>query len=505
MEALFKTVNIGKSYSGNSVLRNINMEIYSGEVVGLIGENGAGKSTLLKIISGAEKPSTGTMEMNKKNYLCSSIIESNKHGVGMVFQEQSLIGNLTIAQNIYLGRENKYSKLGIVNWAKMNRDAKKALERIDMGNLDPSKKVRDIDFATRQMVEIAKVLDIVSQNNEKSLILLDEPTTVLSNNEIDKLFKQIQNMKEMGNGIIFISHRLDEVLKITDRIYVFKDGDNTAVLDTKDADEYILYEKMVGKSTTGEFFSIDMQKEAEEEVVLKVDNLSKFGVFNNISFELKKGEVLGFAGVEGSGKESLCEVLCGDDDFTSGEMIFFGKKCNFRSPYDALKNGILCVPKERRDEGIIGILSIADNIFISSLDRIAKLGIVSQKQIDKLSEYWVKTIGIKCFSIKNRINQLSGGNAQKVIFARALESKAPILILNHPTRGVDIGAKEEIYKLIRDITNRGISVILLGDTLDECIGLSSRIIVLKDGLINGEFQCPKDNKPSQLDIVKKMM
>lgn len=254
MEALFKTVNIGKSYSGNSVLRNINMEIHSGEVVGLIGENGAGKSTLLKIISGAEKPSTGTMEMNKKNYLCSSIIESNKHGVGMVFQEQSLIGNLTIAQNIYLGRENKYSKLGIVNWAKMNRDAKKALERIDMGNLDPSKKVRDIDFATRQMVEIAKVLDIVSQNNEKSLILLDEPTTVLSNNEIDKLFKQIQNMKEMGNGIIFISHRLDEVLKITDRIYVFKDGDNTAVLDTKDADEYILYEKMVGKSTTGEFF-----------------------------------------------------------------------------------------------------------------------------------------------------------------------------------------------------------------------------------------------------------
>lgn len=505
MNPLFKTINIGKVFSGNYVLKNIDIEIYRGEVVGLIGENGAGKSTLLKIISGVEKPSDGYMLMNDKPYSPHSILDSNKHGVGMVFQEQSLIGNLTIAQNIYLGREKKYSNFGIINWTKMNRDAKNALKNLDMGYLEPSKKIRDIDFATRQMVEIAKVLNIVSENSDSSLILLDEPTTVLSNKEIDKLFEQIKKMKERGNAIIFISHRLDEVLKLTDRIYVFRDGNNTAVMETKSANELILYEKMVGHSTTGEFFSTHLQNEPKDEAVLKVNNLNKFGVFNNISFELKRGEILGFSGVEGSGKEILCDVLCGDDYFTSGEIILFGNNKIFKTPNDALRSGILCVPKERREDGMVSMLSISDNIVISSLDKISKFGIVFSKKIFDIANYWVKTIAIKCFSVKDRIGQLSGGNAQKVIFARALQSQAPILILNHPTRGVDVGAKEEIYKIIRDITNRGVSIILLGDTLDECIGLSNRIIVLKDGIINGEFLCHKDNKPSQLDIVQKMM
>ncbi|HCR43308.1 MAG TPA: sugar ABC transporter ATP-binding protein [Ruminococcaceae bacterium] len=504
-ELLFETKGIGKTYGTNTVLHDIDMKVYSGEVIGLIGENGAGKSTLMKLICGAEKPSMGSMYLRGEEYHSNSILESNHQGIGMVFQEQSLVGALTIAQNIFLGREKKYSKAGFVNWAAMNQDAKKTLGQVGL-NFDPNKKVRDLDFAARQMVEIAKVLNVVTESAEgHAVILLDEPTTVLSNEEIENLFKQIERMKKEGNAVIFISHRLDEVLKVTDRIYVFKDGACTADMNTKDADESVLYEKMVGRSTTGEFYHEDRQTAPSDDVVLEVNDLSLFGIFNHVGFKLKKGEVLGLCGVEGSGKEALCSVLMGDEGQTSGTMSMDGREVTFKNPCKARRSGIICVPKERRDEGIIGILSISDNIVISHMEQISSRGYVSGKKMKKISSDWVQKLKIKCVSINDRINQLSGGNAQKVIFARALESGCHILILNHPTRGVDVGSKEEIYSLIRDITEKGNSVILLGDTLDECIGMSSRIIVLKDGVISGEFDFPAGEKPSQFDIVKMMM
>ena len=504
-EKLFETEGIGKVYGTNTVLHDINIDIYGGEVIGLIGENGAGKSTLMKLISGVEKPSMGTMQLRGKEYQCGSILEANRLGIGMVFQEQSLVGNLTIAQNIFLGREKKYSKGGFVNWPSLNRDAKQAISQVGL-DLDPGKKVRDLDFATRQMIEIAKVLNVVTEAaSGHAIILLDEPTTVLSDQEINELFEQVKRMKEAGNAVIFISHRLDEVLKITDRIYVFKDGACTAAMETKDADEGLLYEKMVGRSTTGEFYKENRQTEPTDQVVMEVKDLSLFGVFNHLSFQLKKGEVLGLCGVEGSGKEALCSVLMGDEGQTSGSIFVDGREKTFKSPCKARKAGIICVPKERRDEGIIGIMSISDNIVISHLEKLSQKGYISGRKVKKLSSDWVKKLGVKCVSINERINQLSGGNAQKVIFARALESNCHILILNHPTRGVDVGSKEEIYSLIRDITEKGNSVILLGDTLDECIGMSSRIIALKDGCISGEFDLPINHKPSQLDIVKTMM
>ena len=316
-QLLFKANGVGKTYGMNTVLHDIDMEVYSGEVIGLIGENGAGKSTLMKLIAGVTKPSMGSMELMGQPYSVNSILEANKHGIGMVFQEQSLVANLTISQNIYLGREKKYAKLGFVNWAKMNADAKKALERIGI-NLDVTKKVRDIDFAMRQMVEIAKVLDVVTETaNGHAIILLDEPTTVLSDDEIKALFEQVRKMKEAGNAVIFISHRLDEVLEITDRIYVFKDGEETGVFPTEGADTNILYERMVGRVATGEFYIENRQTVATDEVVLQVQDLSVFGAFNHVSFDLHKGEVLGLCGVEGSGKEDVCAVLIGDIEPTA--------------------------------------------------------------------------------------------------------------------------------------------------------------------------------------------
>jgi ribose transport system ATP-binding protein len=503
---LFKAENISKAYPGTQALKNVSMEVYEGQVVGLIGENGAGKSTLLKIIMGVEAQSSGDMWIRDKKYEPKNPKQANEMGVGMVFQEQSLIANLTVGQNIFFGKEMNYKKLGFIDWKRMYKDAKKVLEVINMQNVKPEVKVSELNFAARQMVEIAKVLNSVRNTSEgKSVILLDEPTSVLNDEEIKQLFKQVEELKKEGNAIIFVSHRLDEVIEISDKIYVFKDGKNVGLVDKQDADESILYEKMVGRTSTGEYYKVHRQVQPSEKVILDIRNMGLRGAFKDVSFKLHEGEVLGICGVVGSGKEDLCAVISGDEKATSGEFYIEGKKAVFSNPSKALDSGILSIPKERREEGIIGILNIYENISLSNLDNMKKLGFVSKKKQIEQSQKWIEKLNIKCSCNKELMCQLSGGNAQKVVFARVLASSSKVLILNHPTRGVDIGAKEEIYSLIRDITTSGFSVILLGDTLDECIGLSNRILVMKDGLLTKEFEAPAECKPEQVDIIKYMM
>jgi ribose transport system ATP-binding protein len=357
------------------------------------------------------------------------------------------------------------------------------------------------------MVEISKILDVILQNSsEGALLLLDEPTTVLSGAEIEVLFREIRKIKEKGISVIFISHRLDEVLSITDRIYIFKDGVKNGEMATKDADIDILYEKMVGRTTTGSYYRTDTQTVPGDDIVLEAEGLCKFGYFKDVSFKLKKGEVLGLCGVEGSGKEELCAVLCGDEEYSAGTLKIRNSTVRpFVSPAKALRKGILAIPRDRRLEGMIGMLSISFNTISSSFSRLSKLAVILPKKIRDITSFWVKKMGVKCAGLDERIDRLSGGNAQKVIFSRVISSGSEILILNHPTRGVDIGAKEDLYKAVREISAEGKSIILLGDTLDESIGLSSRILVMKDGLIQKEFDCAADTKPEQLDIVRYMM
>lgn len=503
---LFKAEDISKIYPGTKALQGVSMDIYEGEVIGLVGENGAGKSTLLKIIMGVEPPTSGTMWMSGKDYVPQNPREANEHGVGMVFQEQSLITNLTVGQNIFFGKEKQFKTMGLANWKKMYREAAKVLEDIDIKNIKPDKKVSELDFARRQMVEVAKVLNSArSAGNRKSLILLDEPTSVLNDEEIKQLFREVKKLKDEGNAVIFVSHRLDEVIEISDRIYVFKDGKNVGIISQEEVNEFKLYEMMVGRTSSGEYYKVERQANAGEKAVLEVNGLGLKGAFKDVSFKLHQSEVVGICGVVGSGKEDLCAVICGDERPTSGEFLIDGKKAVFSSPCDALNAGIISIPKERREEGIVGILSIYENISLSNLKMVMKNGLISRKKQEEQSKEWIKKLSIKCSGYKELVCQLSGGNAQKVVFARILASGCRILILNHPTRGVDVGAKEEIYSLIRDITANGMSVILLGDTLDECIGLSSRILVMKDGLVTSEFDAPKGGKPSELDIVKYMM
>lgn len=504
---LFSAKNITKSFYGTQALKGVDLDIYEGEVVGLIGENGAGKSTLLKIIIGVQPQTSGEMIMHGKPFAPADPMEANKEGIGMVFQEQSLIVNLSVGQNIFFGHEKDFKKAGFVNWKKMYEESKKVLEEVNCGYINPKKKVIDLNFATRQMVEIAKVVNMTKSGHEdqKCLILLDEPTSVLNEAEVQNLFKEVRKLTAKGHAVVFVSHRLDEVLEISDRVYVYKDGENAGNMDIKDATEEKLYAAMVGHETTTEYYHLDEQRKAEEEVVLEAKDLGLSGVFKHCDVKLHKGEILGICGVVGSGKEEICSVICGDEKATSGELYVKGKKVEYTSPSQALKDGILMIPKERHAEGIVRNLSVADNMALSNAALLAEHGIVSKKKINDQADKWIKKLRIKTSGRDAELISLSGGNQQKVVFARALASEADIIILNHPTRGVDVGAKEEIYALTREVVAQGKSVILLGDTLDECIGLSNRVIVMKDGLITGEFQADAGEKPSQVSIVTLMM
>lgn len=506
-QIIFKMRHIEKFFGQTKVLSDVSLDIQKGEVIGLIGENGAGKSTLMKIIMGLEQPTSGTMEMNGKTYTVHSIIEAGENGIGMVFQEQSLILNLTVAQNIYLGREKPFKKAGFVNWKRMNEEAYKALENFGIERIvSPRKTISSLNFATRQMVEIAKVLDVISSSSaENHILLLDEPTTVLSENEIELLFTQVKKLKEKGVSVIFISHRLDEILKITDRIIILRDGQMVDALKTEDATSELLYEKMVGRASSGEYYYTNLQTKPGDEVILSVRDLCQYGYFKDVSFDLHKGEVIGICGVEGSGKEEVCACINGDLAYTYGTVKINGKAYKkISSPAVAKRGSLMAIPKERREEGMCGMLSISENIVLSSLEKNANMGYISKKKVDQIADTWVEKMAVKCTGIDQHIDRLSGGNAQKVIFARIMNSGCNILILNHPTRGVDVGAKSDIYKTIREITAAGNGVIILGDTLEECIGLSNRILVMKDGMISAEMDCSV-RRPTQLEIVQNMM
>ncbi len=505
-ELLFSASGITKSFAGTQALKGVGLDVHPGEIVGLVGENGAGKSTLLKIIIGAQPQTSGSMTLHRQPYEPKTPMDANKAGIGMVFQEQSLIVNLNVAQNIFFGHEKLFRKNGIISWNKMNKAAQEVLAAVDITDISPTTKVSNLNFATRQMVEIAKVMDVTKRSGaEHCLILLDEPTSVLNEAEVENLFKQMKKITAQGHSVIFVSHHLDEILHITDRIYVYKDGMSVGDLDTKDATEAKLYELMVGKGTTTEYYHLDRQTVPGEEVLLEVKDLGVHGVFKHVNFQLHRGEVLGLAGVVGSGIEEVCEVICGDERPSFGEVYVRGQKMRFSSPQHALSQGVLMIPKERLFEGIVSNLSIEDNIALSNAGTLSKGPVVSAKAVRRQAEEWIEKLRIKTNGPQELLLQLSGGNQQKVVFSRALASGAEILILNHPTRGVDVGAKEEIYAFIRSMTEEGKAVILLGDTVDEYLGLCSRLLVMKDGLVTGEFDAPADNKPAQVDVVSLMM
>ena len=487
MGAILKLRDIKKDFSGVSVLEGICFEIQSGKVYSLAGENGAGKSTMCNIIIGSLEPSSGEIELEDGSIHKSlSIDEAKAFGIRMVHQELLTLPDMTIAENLFVGNECR--KYGFVQKREMNKKAEEILKNVGL-NVDPRTFVRNLDIASRQLVEIAKAV-----RDEAKLIILDEPTSSLSEPEIEKLFRIIRRYKENGTSFVFISHRIDEILNISDEILVLKDGEMTAQLENKEVTAEMIISKMVGRSYSNLFCR---ERKCYGDEVLRVSNLSAAteGIVNNayqpagIQFTLHKGEVLGLAGLVGAGRTEILRLLFGDLDKKKGSEIYIeGKPAEIHTPSDAIHHGIGMVTEDRKGQGVILDFPIRDNVALPNLKNLARGMFVVRREERKLAETYIEKLNIKTTGFMQRLRYLSGGNQQKIVLAKWLASTPKILLLDEPTRGIDVGAKSEIYKLINELTETGMAILVVSSELPEIMGISDRILVIHEGQLAGEVK-----------------
>ncbi len=494
---------ISKSFMGVKALKNVSLEIRPNEVIGLIGENGAGKSTLMRTLAGTLQPDSGTMTLDGERLRLRSTRDAAVHGIGMVFQEQSLLLNMSVAENIYLGQEHQFTRLGIVNWKAMREAARRQLGKIGV-DIDVTTRTSELSFAARQMVELAKALTLEESVSRPLVILLDEPTSVLTASDIDVLFERIRSLKKRAS-FVFVSHRLDEVLRISDRVYTMKDGEVVAEHQANQVTGPELHEIMVGRGLHTEYYKEPRQMAPRPEVILEANGLGVKGAFRGVDFNIHAGEIVGIAGVVGSGREEITRTLGGFLPQTEGSLKIRGEAVRFTSPEQAVRKSIGYVPRERRIEGLVMFLSIAENITLADLSSVMKNGRIDYGLERKLATDWIRKLHIKAPGPDIACRKLSGGNQQKVVLARWMTAGSRVLILDHPTRGLDVGAKEEVYELVRDLSAQGIAILLLSDTLEETIGLSHRVLVMKDGEVTARFDAAAGNKPDQVDLVREMV
>ena len=502
-ESALSLVRVDKRFPGVHALKQVSIEVRRGEVIGLVGENGAGKSTLMKILSGVYQPDSGEIHIAGQATRFENAADANHKGIGMVFQEQSLLTNLTVGENIYLGNEAQFTRYGIVDWKALYAAATRQLAKVQV-DVDPRMRADELDFAARQMVELAKALTLEEKANDHLVILLDEPTSVLERAEIDVLFTRVRALKARAS-FVFVSHRLDEVLELSDRVYVMKDGAVVADLATADANINKLHHLMVGRNLQAEYYREPLQKAFQEKIVLEAHELSFGNAYKNISFKLHAGEILGISGVIGSGREELARTLAGFAPHSSGHLRVANHEVRLNTPAQAVDIGIGYIPRERRVEGLVLFLPVAANITLADLNSLTRHGLIDASEERRISKSWVDRLKIHTPSINTLCLNLSGGNQQKVVLAKWLNAKAKILILDHPTRGLDVGAKEEVYELVRAVTSEGVAVILTSDTLEETIGLSHSLLVMRDGVITYRGEANPGHKPRQIDLIGHMV
>ncbi len=497
--------SVTKRFPGVVALDGVSLEVRPHEVIGLVGENGSGKSTLLKIVSGVQRQDEGRVLVRGEAVSFSRTADALARGIGMVFQEQSLVPALSVAENIFLGMTDEATRHGLYRWHELYPRARHELERLGL-DIDPRTSTDELSFAQRQMVEIVKVLQLGRRSGQEPLVILDEPTSVLEMHEIEILFHQIERLRKEGS-VIFVSHRLDEVLTVSDRVYVLRDGKRVGEGRSADLRQDQLLQLMVGRDLGGSYFGEDDQVPyTSDEPVLEGCAISVGASCKNVSFAVHPGEVVGIAGVVGSGREDLCRALFGAEPVRSGELRLAGQPIRFRSPAHAVRAGIGFVPSERRSEGVAMGLSVADNMVLAEPRAACSGPLLHRRRWNRLVGEWIDTLHIRPPKSRTDVGLLSGGNQQKVVLAKwLLKENLRVLILDHPARGLDIGAKEEVYRLVRDLAGRGMAVILLADTLEEVIALSHTVLVMKDGVVTKRFEAPRGAKPSQVDIVSHMV
>lgn len=501
-EFVLEVHHVRKAFAGTQALKGVSFGVRPHEVLGVVGENGAGKSTLLKILAGLQAPDAGQLVLRGQPVRFHGVRDAAIHGIGMVFQEQSLLPNLRVGENIYLGAEGQFTRAGLVGWSDLYRAAAEQLARVG-ADINPQRYTADLSFAERQMVEIAKVLRLEAASRD-GVIIFDEPTTVLEREQVSALFDRIRALKEF-TSVIFVSHRLDEILELCDRIVVLRNGECVAEVNAAETSAATLRQVIIGRETQAEYYRESEQVAPEREVALSVRSLSHGQVYQDISFDLRRGEIVGLCGLEGSGKEEMCRSLFGITQPDSGTIAVRGAPVRIRRPGDAIRLHIGYVPQDRGVEGLVLFLSIKGNISLPILRRLTRFGLLRRLTENHQVDDYICRLRIKAPSRNALAASLSGGNQQKVVLAKWLAAHVDILILDHPTRGIDIGAKEEVYALMRELARRGVSILLLSDTLDEAIGMSQRVLVFKDGQITAQLDAPPGNKPPQLDVLAHMM
>ncbi|MDF1814647.1 MAG: sugar ABC transporter ATP-binding protein [Verrucomicrobiales bacterium] len=469
--------NVTKTYPGVVALDNVSLDIIEGEVHALVGENGAGKSTLIKTCTGAITPDKGTVVIQGKEFTALTPKLSVQNGVGVIYQEFNLVDELSVAENIFLGRAKR--KGLVIDRGAMEQEAAKIFEQFEI-NIDPKRLVGELTVGYQQLVEIAKA---ISQNAK--MLIMDEPSAPLTQTEVEALYAMVEKLKASGVTIVYISHRMDEIFRLSDRVTVLRDGQKIETLNTADTDLDKLVTLMVGRELTETYPK--RNSSVSDEVLLKADRISG-EIVDNVSLEIRKGEVLGLAGLIGSGRTELAEILFGFKPKTDGQITLNGREINPKQPKEAIQEGIALVPEDRKRLGALLDLTIKDNITVSILERISKFFTVDTKEEQKVADYYKEAIRIKTPNLEQKIKNLSGGNQQKVIIARWLATKPDLVIFDEPTRGIDVGAKSEIYTLVNELVTSGKAILMISSEMEEVMGMSDRIIVLHEGKVTGELE-----------------
>ncbi len=498
-QPIIETIEMTKRFGPTLALDKVNLRIYRGHILGLIGENGSGKSTISSIIAGMQPPTEGSMLYRGEPHSPHTMIEAGKAGIGMIVQEQGYVSGITISENIFLGEEGRFRKLLAISKGAMNRAAKTALEKIGLNDIDPSMLIDELDLQDRKLIELARVMI-----NDPEVLIVDETTTALSQHGRDITYSIMRRMRDEGKAVIFISHDLEELMEICDTMTVLRDGRLITTLEKNDFDAGVIKTNMVGRDMGDKYYREDYSSQVSSDVLLDVENITTgSGLLMNFSLTLHKGEILGIGGLSHCGMHELGKAVFGEEKLLTGKVTHVPSGDIIDTAKKALKHSMGYVSKDRDKEALVLAASIKDNIVCAGLDKVNTGPFIFPKTEDGYVNAQVKNLSIKCASISQNVQYLSGGNKQKVVFGKWVGRDCEILILDCPTRGVDVGVKAAMYQLIEDMKKAGKAIIMISEELTELIGMSDRLLILKDGQLAGEFN--RSRELSEQHIVECMI
>jgi rhamnose transport system ATP-binding protein len=477
-EPIVDLIGVTRQFGAVQALKGVDLHLYPGEVHALVGENGAGKSTLIKILAGVHRPDAGVIKVNGEVVELHNPAQSQNLGIAVIHQEPTLFPDLDVAENIFMGRHPR-NRFGYVDWKEMYSEVEQLLASLDV-QLSIRTPVRGLSVADQQLVEIAKALSL-----DARVLVMDEPTAALSPHEVEELFVIVKQLRQRGVAILFVSHRLEEINHLADRVTILRDGALVITAPASELSTEDIIRHMVGR----ELSTLFPKGEAKiGEQILEVRNLTRIGVFRDVAFTLRRGEILGFAGLVGAGRTEVARVLFGIDRADSGAILLDGRAVSIRSSKDAMRYGIAYVPEDRHQHGLVMDFSIASNVTLPILDQISRSGIIDQREEQQIAKSYAERLRVRASGLDQLAAALSGGNQQKVVLSKWLATKPQILILDEPTRGIDIGAKAEVHRIISDLAAQGLAIILISSELPEVLAMSDRVLVMHEGRVTGIFE-----------------